>query len=81
MDEQILEFIREINPYEEIDETTELIDEGILDSLTLVLLIEQIESELGIRIPENELRPENFSSVETIVIFLEKIKEKQGTQW
>ena len=36
MTEQLLEMLREIQPYEEINQDTLLLDEGILDSLTMV---------------------------------------------
>ncbi len=73
MVEKILEFIREINPYEDIEENTQLISGGILDSLTLVLLINEIENEYRIQIPEEMLKPEYFETPNQIVEFIEKI--------
>lgn len=67
MSEKILEILREIEPYEEIDETSRLIEDGILDSLTLVVLISEIESAFQIKIPEEKLQPELFEDVPKIV--------------
>jgi acyl carrier protein len=39
---------------------------GILDSLTVVTLVAELESELGRSIPVDELVPENFRTVEDI---------------
>lgn len=72
---RILEFIKEINPYEEVDETVDLIEEGILDSLTLMVLINEIEEEYNIKIPEEKLQPENFENVKKIVDLIEILKE------
>lgn len=72
--ERILEMIREINPFDDYDENTLLIEEGILDSLTLVILIEQIENEFNVKIPEEQLDPANFESVIKIQEFIESLK-------
>ena len=42
MQEKILAMLQEINPYVDIDETTQLLVE-ILDSMELLLLITQLE--------------------------------------
>lgn len=67
MTEKILSILREINPYEEINERTQLIDEAILDSLTLVVLINEIERIFCVKIPEEKLQPDFFKDVPTIV--------------
>lgn len=73
MSEKILEILREIEPYEEIDEASSLIEDGILDSLTLVLLINEIESEFQIKIPEDKLQPELFENVPKIVELINEL--------
>ena len=42
MKEKIIEIISEVNPFEESSEDTELIESGIVDSLSLVYIINQI---------------------------------------
>lgn len=74
MGEKILEIIREMEPYEEIDENSRLIEDGILDSLTLVVLIGEIESAFDVKIPEDKLQPELFASVSQIVELIEGLK-------
>lgn len=73
MSEKILEMLREIEPYEEIDETSSLIEDGILDSLTLVVLISEIESAFQIKIPEDRLQPELFENVPKIVELINEL--------
>ena len=73
MSEKILEILREIEPYEEIDETSSLIEDGILDSLTLVVLISEIESAFQIKIPEDKLQPELFENVPKIVELINEL--------
>ena len=37
-------------------------DEGILDSLDIVTLVTEIDAELGVTVPAEEILPENFNS-------------------
>lgn len=74
MNKKILEMLREINPYEEIDEESRLIEDAILDSLTLVVLISEIEETFEIKIPETKLRPELFETVPMIVELIKELK-------
>ena len=39
-----------------------LVDEGILDSLDIVTLVTEIDAELGVTVPAEEILPENFNS-------------------
>ncbi len=79
MKEKILEFIREINPYEEINADTSLMSEGILDSLTLVILIDEMESAFGVQIPESMLQPEYFENANQIAELIAGLLEKQNS--
>ena len=73
MTQRILDILREINPYEEIDETSRLIEDAILDSLTLVILINEIEGAFHIKVPEDRLQPEFFENVPKIVALINEL--------
>lgn len=73
MHEKIINLLLEINPYEEIECDTLLLEEEILDSLTLVLFITVLEKEFGVRIPEEKLKPEYFESVNKIADLITSI--------
>lgn len=62
--EQLLNYEQEITPQDE------LLVSGLLDSLAIVQLVEYIEAEFGVSIPPEDLRVENFASVDTIVDYL-----------
>lgn len=49
---------------------TDLMETGLLDSLTLVELIVGLEEEFGIKIPFDEVDLENFRSVSRIAEFV-----------
>ena len=49
-----------------------LIDDKILDSVTLLQLISTLMEEFDVDIPYKEVTPENFNSVEAIAALIEK---------
>lgn len=67
MIEKIIEMIRDINPYEQIDEASELVKSGILDSLSILSLVTQLEDEFEIEIPEDAVTAKKFATVADIV--------------
>lgn len=61
--EKIIDLLRKMLPYEEINNTTELIENGILDSLSIMMFVTQLEDEFGIEIPDDAVTSENFANV------------------
>lgn len=70
----IMNIIEEINPYIDVDEDTELIESGILDSLSIVYVVTQIEDKYDMYINEKEVVPANFRTVSSICNLLLKCK-------
>lgn len=73
MKDVLYKIISEINPFEEINDDTLLIEEGILDSLSFVYLINGIEEQMNIVIPEDLISPRNFSSISAIENLLKSL--------
>ncbi len=59
----------------EINDDTLLFEEGIFDSMGLLLLIEFLKDELGVETNDEELTIENFSSIDSIVEFVNSKKK------
>jgi acyl carrier protein len=57
---------------EALDDSTPLIDSGIVDSLGIMKLLAFLEDTFSIRMTEDELIPENFESIHVISILIEK---------
>jgi acyl carrier protein len=47
-----------------------LFDDGILDSFGLPDLVAALEKEFGVRVPDKELLPANFASIQAIDTYL-----------
>ena len=73
--EKLIEILKEL--HDDVDFTVEqgLVDDGILDSLDIVSLVTEIDSEFDDRIPPEEIIPENFNSAEALWKLIEKLDE------
>lgn len=49
-----------------------LIEEGIIDSLGIIQLLDYISQEFGIEVDADELQPENFASIRAIENLIER---------
>ena len=74
MDKLLKEMIEEINPFDEFDEDTELLEEGILDSLSVMVLVERSEEALNMKIPKEEMTLENFNTLNSIKQMIKRIQ-------
>ncbi|OPY13382.1 MAG: acyl carrier protein [Syntrophus sp. PtaB.Bin001] len=78
MKKEIREFIeREIMKDERggiLKDTDPLIESGIIDSLGIQILLAHLEETYSVHIPDEELIPENFETVESIVALVERVK-------
>lgn len=74
---EIVEILKEINPYIEIDENTELIESEILDSLSIIYIVTQLEDRFGIYVDEKLVLPENFKTVMDINEMLQKCSSEK----
>ena len=73
--EKLLEILKSIHPDVDFSAEQDLIGDGVLDSLDIVTLITEINSEFDVSIPAEEILPENFSSAEAIFALIERLDE------
>ena len=55
------------------ESTDDLVDDGILDSLDIVTLVTEINSEFDVTIPAEEIVPENFNSAEALMELIKRL--------
>ncbi len=72
-EKKIIEIIKTIKPYEDICESTRLIESGILDSLSILVLINELEECFSITIDAEKMTPENFASLQDIKLFIQQL--------
>ena len=74
--EQLLQILSGLHHDVDFSETTDLVDDGLLDSLDIVTLVTEIHAEFDVTIPAEEIVPENFNSVEALWALIERIDEE-----
>jgi acyl carrier protein len=63
-----------------LEDSSRLLEEGVLDSLGVLELVNHLQDELGIPIEDEELVPENFASIDAIAAFVEAKVAARGTR-
>ena len=61
----------------DLDDHTPLLELGIIDSLAMVSLLRFIEKKLGVSVPEDEVSPRNFMSIQTLESMILRVHEAQ----
>ena len=74
--EQVLEILNRLHPDVDFSTVEDLYEEGVLDSLDMVRLVTEIDRVFDVRIPAEELLPENFQNARTIYALIERLDEE-----
>ncbi len=74
MRDELLRLLSTENPEIDFTASDELVDDGVLDSLTIVSLIGTLSMEYGIDIPYEEIVPENFNSIDAMAAMVERLR-------
>lgn len=61
----------------ELNDNESLTDTGIIDSISLLQMIDFLEREFSITIPIEEIIPENFDSLARIETYINKMSAKK----
>ncbi len=67
---QVLDFIREERPDLTIDADTELMEAGVLDSISLIKSIQFMEQTFGLTIPDTDIDPAIFATPRSIAAYI-----------
>lgn len=75
MKEKIVEILTDLRPEFDFTEDVDFIEEGMLDSFDIVSLVDELETNFGIKIQGIDVIPENFSTLDKIETLLKKSGE------
>jgi len=73
--DQLLEILEDINPDNDYMAEDKLIDNGLLDSLSLLTLVSELEDAFGIEITPTDLIPANFNSAAAMWEMIQRLQE------
>lgn len=68
----ILEILVNLKEDADFENSTDFIEDGLLDSFDLVNLVAELEDAFGIEMKGSDIIPENFVSIEKITELVEK---------
>lgn len=74
--EKILKILKDFRPDIDFENQKNLIDDGLLDSLDIVSIVSEFDSEFDIEIPVEEIAPENFNSVRAMKELIDRLKDE-----
>ena len=69
---RVLDFLCAVRPEGDFRNSQDFLDDGLLDSFDVVMLVSSLDKAFGISIEGTEIVPENFRSVEAIRSLLHK---------
>jgi D-alanine--poly(phosphoribitol) ligase subunit 2 len=74
--ERLLEILEEIQPDIDYTACTDLVDGHLLDSLSILALVAELEDAFDITIPAVEITPSNFNSAAQIWAMILRLGEE-----
>lgn len=74
--EELIEILEEVREDIDFQNTTDLIDGGVLDSFDILQIISALNDAYGISIPAAEIIPANFNSAEALLAMVERLSEE-----
>lgn len=73
--EELLEILNDIQPGVDFENEKHLIDDHLLDSLSIISLVAELEDTFDVTIPDVEIIPDNFNSAEAMLEMLQRLRE------
>lgn len=67
MKEEILAILSEVLPNIDFTASDKLVDDGILDSISIITLVTELSTEYDVEFDLDQLEPKNLNSIDAIV--------------
>ena len=74
MREKIMDILSGLRPECDFENSDNYIEDGLLDSMDIVALVDSVEEEYGITIPGTAISAKYFGNLDSIVELIEKYK-------
>ena len=74
---QLLKILQDMHPDVDFTTHTTLIDDKVIDSFDVITLVAEINDQMDIAIPAEELIPENFNSYAALKALITRIEDDE----
>lgn len=75
MKNTIIEILSALNKNVDFENENHIIDNGLIDSFSIIRLVSMLEDEFDVEITASDLIPENFNSVDAIANMIENLED------
>lgn len=72
MKEEVIKIIKDNRPDIEVNDNTQFVSDGLLDSFDIVTLVSEFDKTFGISIDGADITPDSFNTLNDIVKMLKK---------
>ncbi len=73
---ELMDILTDCCPDIDFEAETALVDDQLLDSLSIVMIVGELNEAFGITITAEELLPENFNSVSAMCRLIERMQDE-----
>ncbi len=74
--EEFIGVLKRAMPNVDFENEKNLVDDGILDSLSVVAIISELAEEYDVDIPPEEIDPDNFNSAEAMKALVDRLLDE-----
>ena len=74
--EELLQILSDIRPDVDFENCTTLIDDKILDSFDIISIITELNSQMDVAVPADQIIPENFNSAQALWTLVETLLDE-----
>lgn len=75
--QELLDILNDIKPGIDFEHETGLIDKGMLDSLTIITIVSELNDTFDITISVMDLIPDNFNSAAAMMAMIERLQDEE----
>jgi acyl carrier protein len=61
-----------------VSDTTPLIENGLIDSMGLMQIVSFLEERTGVRVPDDDVTPDNFETLDAIEKMVERLRARRA---
>lgn len=72
--ERLIEILENVKPDVDFENCETLIDDGLLDSFSILAIVGEINDEFDVEISAPDIVPENFNSAKTLWALVERLQ-------
>jgi acyl carrier protein len=72
MNQKIIELLNSIQPAADFAGSQNFLEDGLIDSVDVIMITTAIEDEFGVSVPGTEITPENYASVDRLAALITK---------